>query len=93
MAKKITVAEYLTAQIEICGKSQKQIAEEVGFPKANVLTMLKHGTTRIPIHRVPALARSLGVDPARFMRLVLEEYQPAILEAIEGSLGPIQSSD
>lgn len=93
MAKKITVAEYLTAQIEICGKSQKQIAEEVGFPKANVLTMIKHGTTRIPIHRVPALARSLGVDPARFMRMVLNEYQPQILEAIEGSLGPIQPSD
>ena len=93
MAKKITVAEYLTAQMAICGKSQKQIAEDVGFPKANVLTMLKHGTTKIPIHRVPALAHSLGVDPARFMRLVLEEYQPEILEAIEGSLGPIQPSD
>lgn len=79
--------------MEICGKSQKQIAEKVGFPKANVLTMLKHGSTRIPINRVPALARSLGVDPARFMRLVLEEYSPEILEAIEGSLGPIQPSD
>ena len=74
MAKKIKVAEYLTAQIDICGKSQKQIAEEVGFPKANVLTMMKHGTTRIPIHRVPALAKSLGVDPAKFMRMVLAEY-------------------
>ena len=91
MAKKITVAEYLTAQIEICGKSQKTIAEEVGFPKANVLTMMKYGTTRIPIHRVPALAKSLGVDPAKFMRMVLNEYQPAILEAIEGVLGTIPS--
>jgi transcriptional regulator with XRE-family HTH domain len=93
MAKKVTVAEYLTAQMKICGKSQKQIAAEVGFPKANVLTMLKHGSTKIPLHRVPALARSLGVDPARFMRLVLEEYSPEILEAIESSLGPIQPSD
>jgi len=93
MVKKVKVADYLTAQIDICGKSQKQIADEVGFPKANVLTMLKHGSTRIPIHRVPALARSLGVNPAKFMRMVLEEYQPEILEAIEGSLGPIQVSD
>jgi hypothetical protein len=91
MAKKITVAEYLTAQIEICGKSQKTIAEEVGFPKANVLTMMKHGTTRIPIKRIPDLAKSLGVDPAKFMRMVLAEYQPAILEAIEGVLGPLPS--
>jgi len=92
MAKKVTVADYLAAQIEICGKSQKTIAEEVGFPRANILTMMKHGTTRIPIHRVPALARSLGVDPAKMMRLVLEEYSPEILEAIEDALGPIQIS-
>lgn len=91
MAKKITVAEYLTAQIEICGKSQKTIAEDVGFPKANILTMMKKGLTRVPIDRVPALAKSLGVDPAKFMRLVLAEYQPAILEAIEGVLGPLPS--
>ena len=89
MAKKITVAEYLTAQIKVCGKSQKQIAEEVGFPKANILTMVKHGTTKVPIHRVPALAKSLGVDKERLMRMVLEEYQPEILRAIEDSLGPI----
>ena len=89
MSKKITVAEYLTAQIGVCGKSQKQIAEEVGFPKANILTMCKHGTTRVPIQRVPALARALGVDPAKLMKMVLEEYQPEILEAIESSLGPI----
>lgn len=91
MAKKIKVAEYLTAQIDICGKSQKIIAEEVGFPKANILTMMKYGSTKVPIDRVPALAKSLGVDPAKFMRLVLAEYQPAILEAIEGSLGQLPS--
>ena len=91
MAKKIKVAEYLTAQLEICGKSQKEIAKEVGFPKANVLTMLKQGNTRVPIHRVPALAEALGVDPAKFMRMVLAEYHPEILKAIESSLGEIKT--
>ena len=43
----------------------------------------------MPIQRVPALARALGVDPAKLMKMVLEEYQPEILEAIESSLGPI----
>ena len=89
MTKKKTVAEYISGQIDLCGKSQKQLAEEVGFPKANILTMIKHGTTRVPIHRVPALAKALGVDPAKLMKMVLQEYQPEILEAIECSLGPI----
>ena len=75
MAKKITVAEYLSAQIQICGKSQKQIAAEVGFPKANVLTMMKHGSTRIPIHRVPALARlKLLVLRFQLLDVIVSDY-------------------
>lgn len=90
MAKKITVAEYITAQIEVCGKSQKQIAEEVGFPKPNILTMIKHDKTRVPLSRANKLADSLGVNRAKFMRMLLAEYQPEVLEAIEGSLGEIK---
>ena len=93
MAKKITVADYLTAQIEVCGKSQKEIAEEVGFQKANVITMLKHGSTKIPLSRIPALAKSIGVDPGKLMRMALGEYQPKVLEAIEECMGPIQTMD
>ena len=41
MAKKPKVHEYINAQLQVCGKSQKQVAEEVGFPKAIVLTLIK----------------------------------------------------
>ena len=67
MAKTITVASYIKTQIEVCGKSQKVIAEETGFPKANILTMIKKGQTRMPLPRVNALADSLGVNRAKLM--------------------------
>lgn len=91
-ATTVRVSDYLAAQMQICGKSQKEIAEEVGFPKANVLTMIKKGQTKLPIPRVPAMAKSLGVDPARLMRIVLAEYHPEILEAIEGTMGDLPES-
>ena len=87
------VADYIAAQIVICGKSQKEIAEEVGFPKANVLTMIKKGQTKLPIKRVPKMAIALDVDPARLMKICLAEYHPEILQVIEETLGEIKTKD
>jgi hypothetical protein len=54
-------------------KSQKAIATEAGFVNANVVSILKSGTSKIPLDRVPALARALEVDPAHLMRLAIEQ--------------------
>lgn len=91
-ATSVNVADYLNAQMQLSGKSQMEIAAEVGFPKANVLTMIKKGQTKLPIPRVPAMAKALGVDPARLMRIVLAEYHPDILEAVESTLGEMPKS-
>ena len=54
-------------------KSQKEIAEEVGFINPNILSLFKSGASKIPLDRVPALAKALEVDPAYLMRLSLEQ--------------------
>lgn len=54
-------------------KSQKDIAHEAGFVNANMLSLLKSGATKVPLDRVPALAKALEVDPALLMRLSLEQ--------------------
>lgn len=85
--KPMRVADYLALQIVLSGKSQKQIAEEVGYDKANIVTMFKQGLTKIPIVKVGAFARALGVDPAYLLRLVLCEYMPETWAAIEDAIG------
>lgn len=82
-----SVAEYLTAQIELSPKLQVEIAREVGFENPNVLTMLKQGKTKIPLNRVGSLAQALGINPHLMMRKVLEEYMPETWSAVEESLG------
>ena len=54
-------------------KSQKEIAQEAGFLNANMLSLLKSGANKIPLDRVPALAKALEADPAYLMRLSLEQ--------------------
>lgn len=55
-------------------KSQAYIAGEAGFTNPNMISMIKSGATRIPLDRVPALAKSLDVDPARLLQLALEQW-------------------
>lgn len=89
MAKQMTVAEYLTQAIPISGKSQREIVKEVGWPNANVLSMMKQGVTKVPIDKAPALAKAIGVDQAAFVRLVMNEYMPeawAVIRRFSGDM-------
>lgn len=84
---KPTVVEYLNAQIALCGKSQVEIASDVGYDKPNLITMIKQGKTKLPINKVEAFAKSLGVDPMNLLRIVMGEYSPDAWKVIESILG------
>ena len=80
--RKMKLAEYINTQIELCGKTQKQIAEESGFPKPNMITMIKKGDSNLPLARIPAFAKSIGVDQFFLFRMTMEEYHPDIWDSI-----------
>lgn len=54
-------------------KSQVEIATEAGYVNPNMITMIKQGSSKVALDRVPALARALECDPAYLMRLALEQ--------------------
>jgi transcriptional regulator with XRE-family HTH domain len=56
-------------------KTQAQIAEEAGFRNPNMLTMIKQGSTKLPLDRVPDLATALDTDRALLLRLALEQAE------------------
>lgn len=70
-------------------KSQAEIAEEAGFISPNMVTMIKKGATKLPIDRVPAVAKALECDPALLLRLALEQGECATAAtAIFEIIGP-----
>lgn len=82
----ITVAEYLTQQINLCGKTQSEIAREAGFNKPNIITMLKQGATKLPMAKVGAMAKALEVDPLHLFKLVMQEYEPDTWQTLQETI-------
>ena len=94
VSKPRSVAEYIDWQVNLCGKSQKQIAEEAGFPKPNIITMFKQGTTKVPLEKIGKLAKALEVDPVHLLKLCLREYLPDTDAEIENIFGqPVLSQN
>ena len=77
------VAEYISWQIQLCGKPQTEIAQQAGFDKPNVITMIKQGKTKVPLNKIGSMAKALEIDPVFFMRICLNEYLPDLAETIE----------
>jgi transcriptional regulator with XRE-family HTH domain len=78
------MARYLGRQIEaLKGEvSQKDIAMKLGYPNSNIISMFKKGEAKVPLDKIPAMAKALRVDPAHLMRLGLEQYWPDKLDVI-----------
>lgn len=78
-----SVAEFIADRLAECDKTQREIAEECGFEKPNIITMFKNGSTKIPLNRIGPLAKAIGADPAHLLRLVMQEYFPDTWSAVE----------
>jgi transcriptional regulator with XRE-family HTH domain len=88
-----SIAAYLHHLIDVSGKTQREIAKEVGFERQNMISMLKHGDTKVPLDKIPALARALDADPAHLLRLALEQYWPEWKKVINEIFGGVVSKN
>ncbi|MGY6697604.1 MAG: XRE family transcriptional regulator [Roseinatronobacter sp.] len=84
------LAKFISKRIdELKGtKAQVEIATQAGFTNPNFLSMLKAGSSKLPIDRVPDMARALDADPAYLLRLTLEQQLgPVAARAVDDLLG------
>jgi transcriptional regulator with XRE-family HTH domain len=90
----VPIAEYLDKQIHALKgvKTQRQIAAEIGYGKPNMISMFKRGEVRVPLDKIPALAKALEVDPGHLFRLALEQYWPGLGKIIEEIFGRLATS-
>jgi len=81
-------ARLFSNYVNLSHLTQREIAARAGYPRPNIITMFKTGETKIPIEKIPVFAEILGIDPKRFLRVALEEYDPGVLKVIEARFGP-----
>lgn len=87
------VHQILAAQLDTSSKTQKEIANAVGYANPNVLSMMKMGVTRIPLHIAPKLGKELGLDPWLFTEQCMAEYDPKLLNVINETFGTAHSEN
>lgn len=86
------LAHYISKQIDIQargGKNQRRIAQEIGYETPNMISMFKRGESKVPLDKIPALAKALNVDPASMFRLAMQQYWPNINRAVSEIFGTI----
>ena len=49
-----------------------------------MISMFKSGATKVPLEKIPQLAKALDVDPIHLFRLGLDQYWPELKETIAG---------
>ena len=85
------IADFIRRRIEELGgePSHAEIAKGLGYPAEHIVRMFISGEVRIPLQKVPALAKALRADPSHLMTLGLAQYLPAsircVVTVIEGN--------
>lgn len=71
------LAEWLNANIERrTDKTNEELAGEMGYARANIISMWRTGKSRIPLERLPDLSRLLNVSLAELLPMWMEQYAP-----------------
>lgn len=83
-------ARMIAAAIEASGKTQREIAEEMGLVRANVISMLKTGEMQMPVERIPAFSEATGIDPLLLTQTAMTEYMPETWKVLAATAGPVQ---
>jgi transcriptional regulator with XRE-family HTH domain len=83
------LAKFLDKRIDALKgvKTQREIAAEIGYDKPNIISMFKRGESKVPLEKIPAIAKALGADPAHLFRLGFEVYWPNLAGLIEEVFG------
>jgi hypothetical protein len=88
--KSNSIAALITAGQAALGYSDLELANALGYEKANVVLLMKRGSMRLPINKVYALASVLQLAPADVLRLSLAEHSPEMLAVIEKAFNPLE---
>ena len=74
-------------------KTQAEIASEAGFANANMMTFLKNGRNKVPLDRVPSLAKAAVAVGCDSIMIEVHPNPPVALSDGPQQLTPAQFED
>lgn len=82
---------FLSRALDEAQLSNPDVAQRLGYSKANVISMMRHGSMKVPINKIPDLADMLKMSRMDLLMMALNEYDPAFLECLKRTLGEGQT--
>jgi hypothetical protein len=87
------VHDLLLRAIEKACVSDEVVAEACSFSSVKFVQQIKQNNMKIPLTKIPSLAKAIGLDENHLLRLALNENHPGLLEQIEAMLGTMLISE
>ncbi len=72
------LSDAISARAEAGGVSLRQLAGELGYRSAVVLSHMRTGRLPIPVDRAVEIAKAIGMDESQFLVLVLKQRFPDV---------------
>lgn len=73
---RIAAGQFLRLMREARGKTQREVAEDLGLDYYTMISQIETGRVRVPPTMMEAYARSLGEDPRELTRTLMRYYDP-----------------
>lgn len=89
-ATKTKYISLIEGQQAALGMSDTELCQAVGFDRELNLTLIKDGSMKIPLTKIPAFASALDLDAAVLLREALNETAPDLLVVIEKVFNPLR---
>ena len=77
-----------TRQAALC-LSDHDLGAALGFEREVVVSLIKAGSMRFPLNKVPALAAVLRLDAAELLKIALRESDPTLVKLISETFDPL----
>jgi transcriptional regulator with XRE-family HTH domain len=74
--------DWLRSLREARGLTQRQVADQLGFPLYTFISQLENGHGRVPPDRYRDWANVLGIEPKLFVQNILKYYDPKTYEIL-----------
>jgi hypothetical protein len=78
---------FLTRALDEANLTNPDVAQRLGYTKANVVSMIRTGSMKVPLNKLPELADMLDMSRIDLLMIALNEYDPGFLEALKRIIG------
>lgn len=88
------MAAFFDSKVNSSRYRQNELSVMMGFKTPNLITMIKQAQTKLPIDKIPRVAKALDVDKVKLFEMAMMEYKPDEYKAIIEVFGdPVSESE